>query len=71
MPRFLEAALRHSAKKSGVKDVDKYVYGAMNNMEAMHSNKETAHGEEMQEKHEVDRKSAKKSKRKRKGEVFF
>jgi len=53
MPKFLENALRHEAAKKGLrgKHADKYVFGAMNNMNAMKGNKETAHGREMEKKH--------------------
>ena len=49
MPKFLEDKLRASVPK-GV-DADRYVYGAMNNMGAMHGNKETPKGAEMDAKH--------------------
>jgi len=60
MPKFLENALRHSGSKSGLKgkDLDHYVYGSLNRMNAMHGNKETAHGADMEEKHDADKKSA-------------
>jgi hypothetical protein len=53
MPAFLEAALAKAGKKAGKKGkaLDRYVYGAMNNMDAMHGNKETAKGRAMQAKH--------------------
>lgn len=56
MPKFLESALKHEAAKLGKTDreADRYVYGAMNNMGAMHGSKETAKGERMQAKHERD-----------------
>lgn len=56
MPDFLEAALRHSAKKHGFtgEHEDRYVYGAMNHLNAMHGNKITAHGREMEAKHQRD-----------------
>ena len=54
MPKFLENKLRAEARKEGKKGraADHYVYGAMNNMGAMHGNKETAKGAEMEAKHE-------------------
>lgn len=52
MPEFLEKALSKSVPE-GV-DRDRYVYGAMNNMGAMHGNKETAKGREMERKHKAD-----------------
>lgn len=55
MPKFLERRLRTQARKQGLKGerADQYVYGAMNNMGAMHGNKTTAKGREMQRKHEA------------------
>jgi hypothetical protein len=55
-PAFLEAALRHSGKKKGLSGdhLDRYVFGAMNHMGAMHGSKITAKGEAMEEKHEAD-----------------
>jgi hypothetical protein len=52
MPKFLEDKLRANVPK-GV-DADRYVYGAMNNMGAMHGNKETAKGRAMEAKHARD-----------------
>lgn len=49
MPNFLERRLRKAVPK-GV-DPDRYVYGAMNNMGAMHGNQETAKGKRMERKH--------------------
>jgi hypothetical protein len=53
MPNFLEDQLRASARKKGMKGrkADSYVYGAMNNMGAMHGNQETAKGRAMERKH--------------------
>jgi hypothetical protein len=53
MPNFLEDHLRASARKKGMKGrkADAYVYGAMNNMGAMHGNQETAKGRAMERKH--------------------
>lgn len=61
MPKFLENALRHEAKKRGMtgEHADRYVYGAMNNMGAMHGSKETAKGKRMESKHERDTKKRK------------
>ena len=55
MPAFLEADLRAQAAKKHLKGkaADRYVYGAMNNMGAMHGNKETAKGRDMQAKHDL------------------
>lgn len=57
MPAFMEAQLREEARKKGLKgkDADHYVFGAMNNMGAMHGNKVTAKGEQMQAEHERDK----------------
>lgn len=54
MPRFLEARLKQAAADKGLsgKRADRYVYGAMNNMGAMHGSKETAKGKRMQKKHD-------------------
>lgn len=53
MPAFLEKKLKSEASKKGFtgKRAAKYVYGAMNNMGAMHGSKETAKGRAMQSKH--------------------
>ena len=54
MPAFLEHALRKSVRKAGKtgKAADRYVYGSMNRMGAMHGSKETARGRAMERKHE-------------------
>lgn len=54
MPDFLESKLRTSATHRGLtgERADHYVYGAMNNMGAMHGSKETAKGRRMEKKHE-------------------
>ena len=57
MPAFLEPRLRAAALKRGFtspRQQDRYIYGAMNNMGAMHGNQITAKGERMEEKHEQD-----------------
>ena len=54
MPKFLEERLRKAAKAAGIKDVDRYVYGGMNNLGAMRGNQETAKGRRMEIKHERD-----------------
>lgn len=53
MPAFLEAELRAEAAKKGYTGdrADHYVYGAMNNMGAMHGSKITKKGEDMEAKH--------------------
>ncbi len=54
MPKFLEDALKKAAAKKGFsgKRADRYVYGTMNRMGAMHGNKTTALGRAMERKHE-------------------
>lgn len=56
MPKFLEADLRQEAAKKGFtgRRADRYVYGGLNNMGAMHGNKETAKGAAMDAKHAAD-----------------
>ena len=53
MPKFLEAKLKTEARSKGMKgkQVDRYTFGAMNNMGAMHGSKETAKGAAMDAKH--------------------
>ena len=53
MPKFLEERLESEAAKKGFtgKRAARYVYGAMNNMGAMHGSRETAKGRAMQKKH--------------------
>lgn len=53
MPNFLERTLRIAAISKGLKgpEADKYVYGALNNMSAMHGNVETPKGHAMDAKH--------------------
>jgi len=55
MPAFLEKQLRQEAAKKGLTGdrADAYVYGAMNNMGAMHGNKETTKGKKMQAAHDL------------------
>lgn len=61
MPKFLEDRLKAQAAKKGMSGARAahYIYGAMNNMGAMHGNKETAKGVEMDEKHAEDSKTKK------------
>ena len=61
MPEFLEAKLKAEAAKKGFKGkrAARYVYGAMNNMDAMRGSKETAKGEAMERKHAADVKAGK------------
>lgn len=56
MPEFLERRLRAQARKKGFSGerADRYVYGAMNDLGAMHGSKETAKGREMEHKHNED-----------------
>lgn len=53
MPAFLEQKLKTEAARKGKtgEAADHYVYGALNNMGAMHGNQETAHGAAMDRKH--------------------
>ena len=55
MPAFLEQKLREGAAKAHLtgRAADRYVYGAMNRMGAMHGNQETAKGRDMQAKHDL------------------
>lgn len=57
MPKFLEKVLERSAEKKGYSGdrADAYVYGTMNNIGAMHGNKETEKGRAMEKKHEKHR----------------
>jgi len=56
MPKFLEKKLAGEAASMGKsgRAADRYVYGALNNMGAMHGNKETAKGAAMDAKHTRD-----------------
>lgn len=56
MPTFLEHALATGAAKHGFtgKRAAHYIYGAMNNLGAMHGNQETAKGRRMDAKHAKD-----------------
>lgn len=56
MPKFLKQRLAAQAAKEGKtgEAADRYVYGAMNNMGAMHGNKETPKGARMEATHERD-----------------
>lgn len=53
MPPFLEKKLKSEAVKQGLsgKAVNRYAFGAMNNMGAMRGNVETAKGAAMDAKH--------------------
>jgi hypothetical protein len=69
MPAFLERKLKAEARKKHLKGkrAKAYVYGSMNNMGAMHGNKETAKGRRMEAKHKADMlRKAKKKKKKHK-----
>jgi len=54
LPEFLEKDLAKSADKKGFtgRRKERYIYGAMNNLGAMHGSKETSKGAEMQRKHD-------------------
>ncbi len=56
MPKFLEQRLLNAAHARGLtgRAAKRYEFGAMNNMGAMHGNKETAKGREMEAQHEKD-----------------
>ena len=56
MPKFLEKKLAAQAAKEGKtgRAAARYIYGTMNNIGAMHGNKETAKGAEMDAKHKRD-----------------
>lgn len=56
MPKFLEDKLKAKAAEKGLKGkrAQRYVFGAMNNMGAMHGNQETAKGAAMEAKHRKD-----------------
>jgi hypothetical protein len=60
MPKFLENALRHEASKKGKtgRAADRYVYGTLNTIGALHGNKETAKGRAMDAKHTRDVKAS-------------
>ena len=61
MPQFLEQKLKSEAAKKGFKGrrMARYVFGAMNDMGAMHGNQETAKGSAMQRKHDAKMRAAK------------
>lgn len=61
MPQFLEKRLRAEAARHGFtgRRADKYVYGAMQNLQVIRGNKETAKGKRMQAKHTRDVKKGK------------
>lgn len=68
MPDYLERRLRAQAEKEGIKDIDHYVYGAMNNRGLMHGNKETAKGKAVERKHAADQAKGKAAKGKAAGQ---
>lgn len=55
MPQFLKDALAKTAAKKGFsgKRAAHYIYGALNNMGAMHGSKITAKGAAMEKKHKA------------------
>lgn len=63
MPKFLETLLKARAKKMGKtgRAAARYVYGTMNEIGAMHGNKETQKGAEMQAKHNAKMERMKRS----------
>lgn len=67
MPKFLEDKLKREAASKGFSGerAAHYVYGAMNNLGAIHGSQETAKGAEMDEKHQADQKRGFLSKRSR------
>lgn len=72
MPKFLEDKLEASASAAGKKGKakDRYVYGAMNTMGAMHGNKETAKGAAMEAKHEAKKNPEAARKKKQRADVI-
>jgi len=56
MPKFLEDKLRseYAAKGKSGKELDHAVFGTMNSIGAMHGNKITEKGAEMEAKHEAE-----------------
>lgn len=56
MPKFLETYLETEAHRKGFtgRRAAHYIYGAMNNLGAMHGNQETAKGRRMDAKHTKD-----------------
>lgn len=63
MPQFLEERLKREASRKGMsgRQASRYVYGAMNNMGAMHGNKETRKGRHMTAKHRRDKRRSRRS----------
>ncbi len=61
MPKFLEQDLEAAAAKKGFsgRKADEYVYGTLNDVGAMHGNKETPKGAAMQARHNADEKAGK------------
>lgn len=55
MPIFLENKLKSEAEKKGFsgRRLARYVFGALNDMNAMHGNQETRRGKQMQAKHDA------------------
>ena len=67
MPKFLEDRLKAQAANKGLNEKQsmRYVFGALNNMNAMHGNVETPKGRAMDAKHARDMKAASPAKAKR------
>ncbi len=61
MPKFLEGRLEAQGRKEGKsgRALDRYVYGALNDIGAMRGNKETAKGRAMEAKHNRDKRKGK------------
>ena len=61
MPKFLEDRLRAQAANKGLtgRQADRYTYGTLNALGAMHGNVETAKGQRMDAKHSADMKAGK------------
>ena len=53
MPKQIEAVIRRSAEKKGLtgRRADAYTYGTLNDIGAVHGNKETAKGAKMEKKY--------------------
>jgi hypothetical protein len=69
VPKFLEDKLKREADVKGKAGRDKarYVYGALNNMGAMHGNMITEKGRRMDAKHKRDMKAGRKRGGKKRG----
>lgn len=72
MPKFLETKLKAEAAKKGLtgRRAARYTFGALNDMDAMHGNKETAKGARMQAKHDRQEKAGTAEDERRKGPLL-